>query len=90
MLSSSINPFKAIDIVRAAQAAEKSLISGVNVFDVYEGTGIPDGKKSIAIAVTLQRAKRHSRIRKSMLHQEKSLPKWQRKRRNASWLNQRA
>jgi phenylalanyl-tRNA synthetase beta chain len=45
---------KAIDIVRAAQAAEKSLISGINVFDVYEGTGIPDGKKSIAIAVTLQ------------------------------------
>lgn len=45
---------KAIDIVRAAQSAEKSLIFGVNLFDIYEGPGIPDGKKSIAIAVTLQ------------------------------------
>jgi len=26
----------------------------VTVFDVYEGVGIPPGKKSIAIAVTLQ------------------------------------
>ncbi len=24
------------------------------VFDVYEGAGIPDGQKSVAIAVTLQ------------------------------------
>jgi phenylalanyl-tRNA synthetase beta chain len=24
------------------------------VFDVYEGTGIPEGKKSVAISVTLQ------------------------------------
>ena len=28
--------------------------SAVNVFDVYEGQGIDPGKKSIAIAVTLQ------------------------------------
>jgi phenylalanyl-tRNA synthetase beta chain len=27
---------------------------GVSVFDVYEGPGIDTGKKSIAIAVTLQ------------------------------------
>ena len=45
---------KAGDLVRAAQAAERKLIANVNVFDVYEGEGIAPGKKSIAIAVTLQ------------------------------------
>jgi phenylalanyl-tRNA synthetase beta chain len=45
---------KAGDIVRAAQGVDKKLISGVTVFDVYEGKGIDDGKKSIAIAVTIQ------------------------------------
>jgi phenylalanyl-tRNA synthetase beta chain len=45
---------KAGDIVRAAQAADRKLIAGVTVFDVYEGTGIDPGKKSIAIAVTIQ------------------------------------
>ncbi|HXH43151.1 MAG TPA: phenylalanine--tRNA ligase subunit beta [Bradyrhizobium sp.] len=45
---------KAGDIVRAAQGVDKKLITAVNVFDVYEGKGIDDGKKSIAIAVTLQ------------------------------------
>ena len=42
------------DIVRTAQAVDKKLITGVTVFDVYEGKGIDDDKKSIAIAVTLQ------------------------------------
>ena len=45
---------KAGDIVRAAQGADKKLITDVTVFDVYEGKGIEDGKKSIAIAVTIQ------------------------------------
>ena len=45
---------KAGDIVRAAQNADKKLITGVTVFDVYEGKGIDPDKKSIAIAVTLQ------------------------------------
>jgi phenylalanyl-tRNA synthetase beta chain len=45
---------KAADIVRAAQSADRRLISSVNVFDVYEGKGIDPGKKSIAVAVTLQ------------------------------------
>ena len=45
---------KAADVVRAAQSADRKLISGVTVFDVYEGPGIEPGKKSIAIAVTLQ------------------------------------
>jgi phenylalanyl-tRNA synthetase beta chain len=45
---------KAADIVRAAQNADKKLITGVVVFDVYEGKGIDADKKSIAIAVTMQ------------------------------------
>jgi phenylalanyl-tRNA synthetase beta chain len=45
---------KAGDIVRAAQAVDKKLITDVGVFDVYEGKGIESGKKSIAIAVTIQ------------------------------------
>ncbi len=45
---------KAADIVRAAQSVDKKLIVNVSVFDVYEGAGIETGKKSIAIAVTIQ------------------------------------
>ncbi len=45
---------KAADIVRAAQSADRKLIAAVSVFDLYEGKGIEPGKKSIAIAVTLQ------------------------------------
>ena len=48
------NSVKAADIVRAAQSVDKKLIVGVTVFDVYEGKGIDPGKKSIAIAITLQ------------------------------------
>jgi phenylalanyl-tRNA synthetase beta chain len=42
------------DIVRAAQSAERRLITAVRVFDVYAGAGVPPHQKSIAIAVTLQ------------------------------------
>jgi phenylalanyl-tRNA synthetase beta chain len=51
---------KASDIVAAAQKVDRKLIAGVSVFDVYqasgnyEAKGIPAGKKSVAIAVTLQ------------------------------------
>jgi phenylalanyl-tRNA synthetase beta chain len=45
---------KAGDIVRAAQAADKKLITDVSVFDVYEGKGIDEARKSVAIAVTMQ------------------------------------
>ena len=45
---------KAADVVRAAASVDRKLIAGVAVFDVYEGPGIEPGKKSIAIAVTLQ------------------------------------
>jgi phenylalanyl-tRNA synthetase beta chain len=45
---------KAGDLMRAASGADKALITNVDVFDVYEGAGVPDGFKSVAIAVTLQ------------------------------------
>jgi phenylalanyl-tRNA synthetase beta chain len=45
---------KAADIVRTVQAVDPKLIARVTVFDVYEGKGIEPGKKSIAIAVTIQ------------------------------------
>jgi phenylalanyl-tRNA synthetase beta chain len=45
---------KAADLIRAAQNVDKKLITGVTLFDVYEGKGIEPGKKSLAIAVTIQ------------------------------------
>jgi phenylalanyl-tRNA synthetase beta chain len=45
---------RAGDIVKAAQAAERSLVSEIGVFDVYQGKGLPEGAKSVAITVTLQ------------------------------------
>jgi len=45
---------KAGDILRTAQNADRKLITDVTVFDVYEGKGIDPGKKSVAIAVTIQ------------------------------------
>ena len=48
------NSVKAADIVRAAQNVDKKLVTNVVIFDVYEGKGIDPGKKSIAIAVTIQ------------------------------------
>jgi phenylalanyl-tRNA synthetase beta chain len=42
------------DVVRAAASADRALISEVNVFDVFTGQGVAQGKKSLAIEVTLQ------------------------------------
>ncbi|CAN7238000.1 phenylalanine--tRNA ligase subunit beta [Devosia sp. LjRoot16] len=44
----------AATILRAARNADKTLITEVSVFDVFEGKGIADDKKSVGIAVTLQ------------------------------------
>jgi phenylalanyl-tRNA synthetase beta chain len=41
-------------VIRAARGADKQLISDVQLFDEYRGKGMDDGKKSLAIAVTLQ------------------------------------
>jgi phenylalanyl-tRNA synthetase beta chain len=45
-------------LVRAARNADKALITGARVFDLYAGKGVAEGKKSIAIAVTLQPVER--------------------------------
>jgi phenylalanyl-tRNA synthetase beta chain len=42
------------DVVKAVRNADKVLIKDVVVFDIYEGKGVPDDKKSIALGVTLQ------------------------------------
>ncbi|BCW87363.1 Phenylalanine--tRNA ligase beta subunit [Alphaproteobacteria bacterium SO-S41] len=42
------------DVVKAAAGADKVLIAGVDVFDVYAGKGVAEGHKSLAIAVRLQ------------------------------------
>jgi len=41
-------------VLRAARNADKGLICDVTVFDLYEGSHLPAGKKSLAISVTLQ------------------------------------
>lgn len=43
------------DVIKAALGADKALISSVSVFDVFEGGALAaEGKKSVAIEVTLQ------------------------------------
>ena len=41
-------------IQKIAFSTEKKLLKQVNVFDVYEGKGIPEGKKSYAVSFLLQ------------------------------------
>lgn len=48
----------AADVVKAINAAEKQLITAIEIFDVYSGTGVEAGKKSVAVKVTLQAADR--------------------------------
>ncbi len=52
------NAVEADKIIRAAKGAEKQLITSVSVFDLFEGetaaSSLGDGKKSLAIEVTLQ------------------------------------
>jgi len=42
------------DLVRAAQGADKTLIASARVFDFYQGAGVPEGEKSIALEVIIQ------------------------------------
>ena len=45
-------------IVRAALAGDKKLITGVQVFDLFEGPSLGEGKKSVAIEVAIQPVER--------------------------------
>jgi len=41
-------------VLRAAKGADKKLVTEVRLFDVYTGQGVPDGKKSLGLTITLQ------------------------------------
>ena len=41
-------------VIRAARGAERNLIAGVSLFDVFQGDRLPSGKKSMAIEVVFQ------------------------------------
>ncbi len=41
-------------LIRAVRSADKELIAAVDIFDVYQGKGVAEGKKSVALYVTLQ------------------------------------
>ena len=46
----------AAEIVKAVKQADRALVDTVTVFDVYEGKGVPEGQKSVAVAVRIQPA----------------------------------
>ena len=47
-------PTAAGDLIRAVQSADRVLIAGARVFDVYEGPGVPEGFKSVAVEAVIQ------------------------------------
>ena len=44
----------AADLTKAVAGADKALITQARVFDVYQGAGVPEGFKSLAVVVLLQ------------------------------------
>jgi phenylalanyl-tRNA synthetase beta chain len=42
------------ELVRPILGADKALIANARVFDVYQGKGVPEGQKSVAVEVTVQ------------------------------------
>ena len=42
------------DLVKAVAGADKALIREARVFDVYQGQGVPDGMKSVALEIQVQ------------------------------------
>jgi phenylalanyl-tRNA synthetase beta chain len=45
---------QADQLLRAVRGADKAAITGVSLFDVFTGQGVPEGRKSLAVEVTLQ------------------------------------
>jgi phenylalanyl-tRNA synthetase beta chain len=45
---------EADSLIRAAKSTDRRLINDVQVFDVYTGKGMEEGKKSVALTVILQ------------------------------------
>ena len=46
--------FHVQELIEIISKIDQNLIRAVKVFDVYEGENIPEGKKSIALNVTIQ------------------------------------
>jgi len=44
----------AADLLRAVKGADKAAITNARLFDLFAGQGVPEGKKSLAVEVTLQ------------------------------------
>jgi len=42
------------DLLRAVRGADKANIVDARIFDLFEGMGVPEGQKSLAVEVTLQ------------------------------------
>jgi phenylalanyl-tRNA synthetase beta chain len=42
------------DLLRAVKAGDKAAIIDARVFDDFRGAGVPEGRKSVAVEVTLQ------------------------------------
>ncbi|WP_373491153.1 phenylalanine--tRNA ligase subunit beta [Parasphingorhabdus sp.] len=42
------------DLVRAVKGADKKLITDARIFDLFQGPGLGEGKKSLAVEITLQ------------------------------------
>lgn len=42
------------DLVRAVKGADKKLITDARIFDLFEGPSVGEGKKSLAVEITLQ------------------------------------
>lgn len=45
-------------LLRAVRGADKAAITGLRLFDIFTGVGVPEGSKSLAIEVTLQPGER--------------------------------
>jgi phenylalanyl-tRNA synthetase beta chain len=41
-------------LLRAARGVDRKLVTEIRLFDAYDGAGLPEGKKSLAITVVLQ------------------------------------
>ena len=50
----NIKNYKAGDVEKIIRQVDKILIKKVLIFDVFEGGNMPEGKKSIAVNVTIQ------------------------------------
>ena len=44
--------------IPGGQAADRKLVAGVGVFDIFEGPSLGEGRKSVAVEVTIQPAEK--------------------------------